>query len=136
MDFFDADALLESLEHSENTQIVLLVKAFDEIHILGEFIVIKRVKGNLRSPDGFHNSHFKGRSDRHNLARCFHLSAELTACADKLVKRPFRELDDNVVKRRLEASAGLSRDIVPDLVESIAESDLCRNLSDRIARSL
>ena len=54
----------------------------------------------------------------------------------EFIERPFREFDDDVVERRLEAGAGLAGDVVFDLVERVAERDLRRDLGDRVAGRL
>ena len=44
MDLLNAYAHFKSLEHGENSQIVLFIQAFDNVHIIGEFIIVKCLK--------------------------------------------------------------------------------------------
>ena len=41
MNFLNAYTLFKSLEHGENSQIVLFVQAFDNVHVIWEFIIIE-----------------------------------------------------------------------------------------------
>ena len=75
-------------------------------------------------------------ADGHRLPHRLHLGAQGRVRGGEFLEGEARDLDDNIVERGLEAGIGLARYCVYYLVESIAESDLCRNLSDRIARSL
>ena len=49
----------------------------------------------------------------------------------ELLERESRHLDDDVVERGLEARRGDTRDVVGDLVETVAECELGRELGDR-----
>ncbi|MNV43974.1 hypothetical protein D3C71_1357120 [compost metagenome] len=72
-------------------------------------------------------------ADRHNLAGCFHLCAELAVGVDELVERPARNFADDIIQRRFEAGIGLTRYRVDDFIQRVAERDLGRHLGDRIA---
>src|SRR5207248_11797565 len=56
--------------------------------------------------------------------------------ARERLEREARELDDDVVEGRLEAGRRRPRQIVGDLVERVADSQLRRDLRDRIAGRL
>ena len=131
-------ALLERLEDAEDAQIVHIAQRLADIGVLvrGEFVVVERVGRQLRSADRLHDRSLEIRRYRHDLAGRLHLRAELARRADELVERPFRELDDDVVDRRLEARAGLARDVVAYLVERVAEGYLGRDLGYRVAGRL
>ena len=70
------------------------------------------------------------------LSPIHHLRAQGFLGVYEFVERPFRELDHTVIQRGLEAGAGLPCDVVGDLVQRIADSDLRGHLGDGIARSL
>ena len=97
---------------------------------------VQRVERYLGAANRLHKRRFKARRDRHDLARRLHLRAESAGGADKLIKRPLGELDDNIVKSRLKAGAGLAGDVVLYLVKGIAESDFRGDLRDGIAGRL
>jgi len=67
----------------------------------------------------------------HRLAHALHARGERLVGAAELLKRPARDLHDGVVDARLEARRSLARDVVVDLVERVAHSQLGRNLGDR-----
>ncbi len=74
--------------------------------------------------------------DPHRLADRLHLRAERRIGAGELLEREARELDDDVVERRLEARRRRLRQVVRDLVERVADGELGRDLGDRVARRL
>ena len=65
-----------------------------------------------------------------------HLRAERRVRAGELLEREARELDDDVVERRLEARRRRPRQVVRDLVERVADGELRRDLRDRVAGRL
>ena len=91
----------------------------------------KAVQLHLNAADGLHHRLLKGRCNRHDLTGRLHLGAERVVCVNELIKRPARELGDNIVEGRLEASVGLAGDRVHDLVQTVADCDLSGNLCDR-----
>ena len=44
MNLLNAYALLESLEHDKDSQVVLLMQTFNDVHLIGEFIIIECFK--------------------------------------------------------------------------------------------
>ena len=52
---------------------------------------------------------------------------------DEFIEGKSRHLDHHVVKHRLEACVGLLCNSVLDLIECVAEGNLCGNLRDRIS---
>ena len=75
-------------------------------------------------------------ADPHRLADRLHLRAERRVGAGELLEREARELDDDVVERRLEARRRRAGEVVRDLVERVADRELCRDLRDRVAGRL
>ena len=94
------------------------------------------VQLDLTAANGLHQRALKGVVDGHNLAGGLHLGAEGVVRVNELVKRPARELDNAVVEGRLEAGLGLAGDGVRDLIQTIADRDLCRYLCNRVAGCL
>src|SRR5262245_5021425 len=75
-------------------------------------------------------------ADAHRLADGLHLRAEGPVGARELLEREARDLDDDVVERRLEARGRRAREVVRDLVERVADGELRSDLRDRIAGGL
>jgi hypothetical protein len=67
---------------------------------------------------------------RHDLTDGLHPRGEARVGVGKLLERPSRNLDHDVVERRLEARRRLSRDVVGDLVEPVADCELRGDLGD------
>ena len=95
-----------------------------------------RFQPQLDALHRFHEGVFEAVGNGHHLARGHHLRAQGFLGVYEFVERPFRELDHTVIQRGLEAGAGLPCDVVGDLVQRIADSDLRGHLGDGIARSL
>ncbi len=75
-------------------------------------------------------------ADPHRLTDGLHLRPEGLVGARELLEGEARELDDDVVERRLEARRRRAREVVRDLVERVADSELRGHLGDRVARRL
>ena len=78
----------------------------------------------------------EGAADPHRLADRLHLRAERRVGAGELLEGEARELDDDVVERRLEARRRRLRQVVRDLVERVADGELGGDLRDRVAGRL
>ena len=74
--------------------------------------------------------------DPHRLADRLHLRPESLVRAGELLEGEARELDDDVVERRLEARGRRPGEVVRDLVERVAHGELGRDLRDRVAGRL
>ena len=74
--------------------------------------------------------------DRHDLAGRLHLAAQAAVGARELVEREARQLDHNVVERRLERGDGRAGHDVRDLGEPAPRRDLGGHPGDRIAGRL
>src|SRR5262249_37156336 len=72
----------------------------------------------------------EGPADGHHLAHRFHLRAERVARLGEFLEGEARDLGHYVVDRRLEAGRRLARDVVPDLVERVADGELGGDLGD------
>src|SRR5438876_2386658 len=75
-------------------------------------------------------------ADAHRLADRLHLRPERRVRAGKLLECEAWELDDDVVEGRLEARRRRPGQVVWDLVERVADSELGGDLGDRIPRRL
>ena len=94
------------------------------------------VQLDLAAADGLHQRALEAVVDGHDLAGRLHLGAEGVVRVDELVERPARELDDAVVEGRLEARLGLAGNGVRDLVQTVADRNLCGYLCNRVAGRL
>ncbi len=103
---------------------------------LCEFGDIEGSNRNFRAAHGFHYRHFEARADCHDLTRGFHSRAQLSLCVQEFIERPFGELYDHIVERRLETSIGFARNVVFNLVESVSQRDFSRDLGYGITRRL
>ncbi len=72
-------------------------------------------------------------ADRHHLADRLHLRTEHILSAGKLLERPFRDLCDDIIDRRLERRRRLLCNVVRYLVERVADRKFGRDLRDRKA---
>ncbi len=90
----------------------------------------------LASPLRLQERLAEGAPDAHRLADGLHLRPECPVGARELLEREARELDDDVVERRLEACRRRPRQVVRDLVQRVADRQLRGDLGDRIARRL
>ena len=75
-------------------------------------------------------------ADAHRLADRLHLRAERRVGARELLEREARDLDDDVVERRLEARGRRAGQVVRDLVERVADGELRGDFRNRVARRL
>ncbi len=102
----------------------------------GEIVTHERIHMLFQGTDCLHQCSLEIRADTHDLAGCLHLCRKCTLCRDELVKRKPRDLDNAVVKHRLEACEGFLRDGVRNFIQGIAEGDLRSDLRDRITGCL
>ena len=102
----------------------------------GKVIAPQTVHMLLQGTDRLHQRPLKVVADAHHFARGLHLRRQSTLRRDKLIERQSRYLHYTVVKGRLKAGVSLARDGVFDLVQRIAERNLCRHLGDRIPGGL
>ena len=86
----------------------------------------------LERTDRLHQRRLEAVANAHDLAGRLHLGRQRTLCRDKFIKGKSRQLHDAVVERRLKAGIRLSRNGILNLIERVAQRDLCRNLGDRI----
>ena len=103
---------------------------------MAEIIGFQTVYMLLQGTNGFHQSTFKIGTDAHNLSGCLHLSSQSTFCADKFIKGQTGHFYHTVVQHRLKAGIGLFCNSVLNLIQSIAQSNLCSNLGNRIPSRL
>ncbi len=84
----------------------------------------------LQRPDGLLEGFLERPADRHHFTDRFHLRRQRPVGLGELLEVPAGELHDTVVDRRLERGRRLARDVVPDLVERVADGELRRDLGD------
>ena len=84
----------------------------------------------LQAADALPERLFEGAADGHHFAHGLHLGAERGVGAGELLEGPLGNLGDDVVDGRLEAGGRLARDVVADLVEPVADGELCGDLGD------
>ena len=109
-----------------------------------DFLVGKRlqrrddeaVHPHFQRTHGLEQRAFKVHPDGHNLARGLHLGADVLVRIDELVKRPARELEHHVIKRRLGTGIRLPGHAVDDLVQGVAKGNARGDLGDGVARGL
>ena len=98
--------------------------------------MVQAIQPDLTPAHRLHQCLLKAGPNGHNLARSLHLRAQRALGVHELIKRPFRELHDHIVHRRLHAGIRLPGHSVFDLVQRIANGDLGRHLGDGIAGGL
>src|SRR5213079_1936599 len=92
-------------------------------------------EGRLETALGLDERLSERAADAYRLADGLHLRAETRVGAGELLEREPRDLDDDVVRRH-EARRRRLRQVVRDLVQRVADSELRGHLRDRIARRL
>ena len=134
MDLVNSRTSSECLKNDEESFIVALMKSCSYLFITKLLILrsSKIIKTYLSASYSLHDSLFKGCADSHYLTCCLHLSTEVTLSVNELIERPLRQLNYNVVERRLEAGICLACNGILDLIKGIADSDLSCDLGDRI----
>ena len=134
-DLLGGNAAAESLIHDEESFVVAVMELLSDLVIrkaeqLGR---TEAVMTDLGTSYSLHHSLLEGRTDRHYLAGSLHLSTQLTLSINKFIERPLGQLDNDIVDRGLKAGIGLACYGIDYLIESVADSDLCCDLCDRIA---
>src|SRR5262249_23198781 len=87
--------------------------------------------GRFERAHAFQKRLFERAPDGHRLADRFHLRAERVFGAGEFLEGPFRNLDHDVINRRLERSGRLLGDVVIDLVQRVADGQFRRDFGDR-----
>ena len=75
-------------------------------------------------------------ADAHRLADRLHLRPQLLVGPGELLEGEARELDDDVVERRLEARRRRPGEVVRDLVQRVPDGELGGDFGDRVAGGL
>ena len=135
VDLLHADARLQGFEDGEQPMIVHPLQALPERRVVVRGFV-QAVHADLGPPQGLHEGHFKAGGDGHDLPRGLHLGPQGAACVGKFVEGPLGEFHHHVIQSGLEAGASLAGDVIFDLVQGVAQSDLRCDLGDGIARGL
>ena len=140
-DFIDRliiQSLAQGFRNDPDPLVVHFFQAF--LQILrgkgGEIIASQAVHMLLQGADGLHQRPFKIGADAHHLAGGLHLGGEGSLCGDEFIEGQTGHFHHAVVQRGFKACVGLARNRVFDLVQGIAQGDLCRHLGDGIAGGL
>ena len=135
MDLIKIEASEKAFRYIEKSLVSSVADACPDVLVRVIFELGKPycVNGDLSASESLHECALERVGDRHDFAGRFHLCSEVTLCVNELVERPLRELDRDVVERRLESCKCIACYGILYLVETVSQSDLCRNLCDRIA---
>ena len=94
---------------------------------------VQTVALDLDGSQGFQQRALEGPANGHDLTGGFHLGTQVPRCRPELVKRPLRELYDNVVENRLEAGTRSLRYIIGKFIQIVSQRDLSCDLGNRIS---
>ena len=138
VDLLVAVATAKCLGDHPDTTVIDTVKQLMKIMIVevGEVVGHQRIDVLLEGTDGLHEAALEVVCNRHHLTGRLHLGAESVLCGDELIERKTRHLDNTVVEHRLEGCVGLTGNGILDLVEGVAQCDLCGYLRDRVTGRL
>ena len=128
----------ECLCYYKKSLVIYFIQVFPNLFIVPavHYIHMQTVYADFKRADCFQKCSFEVAVDRHNLACSFHLSAQCMVSVDKFIEGPAWELDNTVVQRRLEACLGFLCYGVRNFIQGVSDSNLCRNLCNRVACSL
>ena len=127
----------DRLEPGEDPVELALEERMDVLGHVGERLPRRRRAGvELARAERLEERLGERPADAHRLADRLHLRAERAVGARELLEGEARELDDDVVERRLEARRRRPGQVVRDLVERVADGELRGDLRDRIAGRL
>ncbi len=137
VDLLHGDAGFQGLEHREKPVVVHPPEPLPDGGVVsGIRLAVQSIHADLSAPDGLQQRHLEAGGDGHHLAGGLHLGAQGPGGVGELVKGPLGHLHHDVVQGGLEAGAGLAGDVVLDLVQGIAQSDLGGDLGDGVACGL
>ena len=138
MDRLIIQSLAQGFRNDPDPLVVHLFQAF--LQILrgkgGEIIASQAVHMLLQGADGLHQRPFKIGANAHHLSGGLHLGGEGSLCGDEFIEGQTGHFHHAVVQRGFKAGIGLARNRVFDLVQGIAQGDLCRHLGDGITGGL
>ena len=133
-----ADTTAESLSYYEDTLIIATGQMLDNLIVIPaiHLVHMKTMYADFQRTNSLQNSSLEVSVNRHNLTGSLHLSAQGLVGINEFIKWPSWELNYAVVQSRLEASLGFLSNSIGNLVQTIANSNLSRNLGNRITGSL
>jgi len=100
-------------------------------------LLVEPVDADLQAAQGLLERLLEGTADRHHLPHGFHLRRQPVVRLRKFFERKPGDLGHDVIDGRLERGRRrAARNVVPELVEGIANGELRRHLGDREARRL
>ena len=137
VDLLYGDAGFQRLEHREEPVIVHSAEPLPDGGVVPVVrFPVQGVHADLRAPDSLEQGHLEAGGDGHHLACGLHLRAQGPAGIGELVEGPLGHLHHDIVQGGLEAGTGLARDVVFNLVQGVAQSDLGGDLGDGVAGGL
>ena len=101
-----------------------------------EIIASQAVHMLLQRTDGFHQRPFEIGTDAHHLSGRLHLSGEGSLGGNEFIKRQTGHFHHAVVQRGFKTGIGLACNRVFDLIQGIAQGNLCRHLGDWVPGGL
>ncbi len=108
-------------------QLVLRILGQRQHDLFGE-----AVQSRLEAAQRLLQRLLEGAADRHHFTDGFHLGRQPIVGGGKLLEREARDLRDDVVDRGLKRGwRRAARDVVPQLIEGVADGELCGHLGNR-----
>ena len=135
MNFADRDPAAQRLCRREQAHIIRMnqMPAQDIIGQITQRPDEQRTVLDLGAAQRLQQRGFKAVGDRHDLAGRFHLRAEPVRCTRKFLERKLRHLHRNIVQSGLKCRRCFAGDLIRDLIQPVADGDLCGDLCDRVS---
>ena len=135
MNLLVGDTLADCFRNDPDTLVIHNLKSLLQLLRIQrrEVVAEKTVHMLLQRTDRLHQRALEVVTDAHDLSGRLHLGRQRPLCRDKFIKGQSRNLDNTVVKRRFKGCVGLLCDGILDLIQRVAQRNLCGNLCDRIA---
>ena len=127
---------LKSLGYYEDAAVGRLFQLFLDVIYLHLLVAYEAVSSAAYHPEAFLDYLLKAASNCHDLSNGFHAAAYEAADSVELGKVPARDLADYVVQGRFKECRSCLGNGVLQVKQSVAESELCGNKSQRITRGL
>ena len=132
------DALPQRFRNDPDSLVIHNGKAFFQLFYgqFAEIIAQETVHMLLQRTDRLHQCSFKVITDTHNLTGGFHLCCQSPLCRNKFIEGQSGNLHHAIVQRRFKGCIRLLRNGVLNLIQCVAQCDLCRHLCNGIAGGL
>src|ERR1035441_8512090 len=99
-------------------------------------VAAQAIAPDLQRAQGLLQRFLERAANRHHLADALHLRVQRRVSLGELLKGEARDFGDDVINGRLEAGGRFAGDVVPDLIEQVADGEFGGDLGDRKARGL